>query len=765
MTPEEPATNTATGTGTSISISTEQAQAPPPPLADPMNSTTTNDPARLTEELTTLQVAYQTLQVQNEALQNEVQSLKTKLEEVQAQAQAQAQAVVQQQQQEQQQQMVDNNNSNMNVNASSSSVATAAAAAQLDNYQQALSLSESQKEQVMAENEVLKNKLAQFGVTCTFEQHGVAVGAGAEMTAEGTAAAAAATSGEMVVDSTNDPTLTAGGAGTGAENITVNIMGTAAAAAAAAATDQHHNPHGGAGLGVALGNGGVGGGAGGGGEEEEDRDETTDVNLPLLQVQEQAQHQHQHQQHQHQHQHHHHHHHTGQLDISAAEAEALAAVGSTVHHNGHQEHQEHQHQHQHQHQHTQQLTHDPTMATATMLASPTAVTPTGLSSRSDEKWEQHFQRLVDYKTTNGNCLVPTSTELGRWLCRQRHNHRYKGLKEDRKMRLVELDPTCLGERLGALNNSMYHQHQQEEQQQQQQPEQQQQDQEQHQLSQLNSVANVNVNDPNSNCNSILQQNSPPLQSKTKYNLAYESKLHAKWDHYFQQLLSYKNKHGHSNFPTMNGSLGRWISRQRTLYRSQKLKSDRFEKLKSIGFAFEDATALEFRGKLDLQWDNMYTQLNQHRERTGHCFDVPENMPLGKWLYRQRWLYRHGNLREDRAKRLLEIGFEDKKVLKKDTEKKRKRKRPSTESNEGDVVDPVSDTVDVDQQQGGQGQSLAAPQLESTGEQKRETEDSIAFDQMVEESMRNENAKNQIVEESIGNEEAVKESGENNAISV
>lgn len=326
--------------------------------------------------------------------------------------------------------------------------------------------------------------------------------------------------------------------------------------------------------------------------------------------------------------------HSGQLDISVAEAEALAAVDA--HHNQH-----------HHHHH----------ATSVSVLNPT--TTTGLSSRSDEKWEQHYRRLVDYKNTNGNCLVPTSTELGRWLCRQRHNHRYKGLKEDRKIRLMELDSTCLGERLSDLHGTSG-----------------------------DLINGGNSVDPNSHL-----QSTPQLSTKTKYNLAYESKLHAKWDHYFQQLVSYNNEHGHSNFPTMNGSLGRWISRQRTLYRSQKLKSDRFEKLKSIGFAFEDATALEFKGKLDLQWENMYKQLNEHKERTGHCFDVPEDMPLGKWLYRQRWLYRHGNLREDRSKKLLEIGFEDKKVLKKDLDggKKRKRKRTS------EIEDAKPETI-VNQQQ-------------------------------------------------------------------
>ena len=318
-------------------------------------------------------------------------------------------------------------------------------------------------------------------------------------------------------------------------------------------------------------------------------------------------------------------------DISAAEAEALAAIGggggggvAVSHH----------------HHHHPVASRAPPLPMATNLSAQvaTATSHNGLSSRSEEKWESHFQRLAQYKAENGNCLVPTSTELGRWLCRQRHNHRYKGIKEERKLRLMALDPTCLGERLSDLTGP-------------------------------------GTENGGGEGSSKEGTDMPQLSTKTKYNQAYESKLHQKWDAYFQQLVDYKNKNGHANFPTMHGSLGRWISRQRTLYRSHKLKSDRYEKLRQLGFAFEDASALEFKGKLDDQWEGMFKALSEHKEQTGHCFDVPENLPLGKWLYRQRWLHKQGNLRADRAEKLTNLGFVNKKNPKKG-ESSRKRKRRS-----------------------------------------------------------------------------------------
>jgi hypothetical protein len=136
-----------------------------------------------------------------------------------------------------------------------------------------------------------------------------------------------------------------------------------------------------------------------------------------------------------------------------------------------------------------------------------------------------------------------------------------------------------------------------------------------------------------------------------------------WDRHFVELVKYKENNGHCNIPTTNGSLGSWIKRQRELFRSNKLKAERYEKLVEIGLTFEDVTALEFKGKLDQQWQDMYQKILEHKETNGHCFDLPHTLSLGRWLNHQRWLYRNGNLRDDRAEKLLSIGFNDKHTLK------------------------------------------------------------------------------------------------------
>jgi len=439
-------------------------------------------------------------------------------------------------------------NENGNAAAAAADVST-----QLSNYQSALAMSETQKSQLVHENQILRQRCAQAGIH---------------------------------INDVISPVQVATGEEKAAADLAIDITETEALATMESVND-NHNPHAHA--------------------HAHDNVNVNHVNP-------------------------HAHLHNANLHAHAHAAN-MHLHPSHVHVNPHI-HNPHSPQPVH---HTHTHTHHDTMTPNT----------SGLSSRSEEKWEAHFRDLSAYKDAHGNCLVPTSTELGRWLCRQRHNYRYKNLKEERRQRLMDLDKTCLGERIAELGSGNLNGH-------------------------AGITTTTTTTDKDGNVTTVtLDENGmpalhspPPINTKTKYNQAYESKLHEKWNKFFTELLEYKDKNGHCNFPTMNGSLGRWISRQRTLYRSKKLKADRYEKLVEIGFAFEDATALEFKGKLDEQWEEMFRKLLEHKEKKGHCFDVPETLPLGKWLYRQRWLYRHGNLREDRAEKLLTVGFEDKKVLKK-----------------------------------------------------------------------------------------------------
>jgi hypothetical protein len=104
-------------------------------------------------------------------------------------------------------------------------------------------------------------------------------------------------------------------------------------------------------------------------------------------------------------------------------------------------------------------------------------------------------------------------------------------------------------------------------------------------------------------------NPPSVNSKRKHNQAYESKLHVKWNRLFMELVDYKEKNGHCNIPYRNDSLQRWIERQRTLFRSNKLKEDRYEKLVGIGFTFVYKSNL---------CNTQFMELVKYKERNGYC---------------------------------------------------------------------------------------------------------------------------------------------------
>jgi hypothetical protein len=268
--------------------------------------------------------------------------------------------------------------------------------------------------------------------------------------------------------------------------------------------------------------------------------------------------------------------------------------------------------------------------------------------------------LVEYKKKNGHCNVPkrNGSSLGKWIFDQRNFFRSKKLNADRYVKLVEIEFTFEVATF-AIDEKWNRRF----------------------------VELVEYKQKNGHCNCpttngslgrwISDQRALFKSKKLKANrheklvgieFAFEDAKVAtdniKWNTRFVELEKYKEKNGHCNCPTKNGSLGSWITKQRKLFKSNKLKEDRHEKLVEIGFIFEEVTALELKEKLDQQWQDMYQKLLEHKETKGHCFDLPQTLPLGGWLKHQRWLYRNGNLREDRAEKLLSVGFDDKNGLKK-----------------------------------------------------------------------------------------------------
>jgi hypothetical protein len=352
-------------------------------------------------------------------------------------------------------------------------------------------------------------------------------------------------------------------------------------------------------------------------------------------------------------------------------------------------------------------------------------------------WNIHFVELVKYKQENGHCNIPTTNgSLGRWISNQRLLFRSKKLKADRYEKLVGIGFTFVYE------SNIWNRH---------------------------FVELVKYKETNGHCNIPTKKNgslgnwintqrllfrSKKLKADRYEKLVgigfafdQESKI---WNRHFVELVKYKEKNGHCNIPTTNGSLGSWIKRQRELFRSNKLKAERYEKLVEIGLKFEDVTALAFKGKFDQKWQDMYQKLLEHKETNGHCFDVPKTLPLGRWLNYQRWLYRNGNLRDDRAEKLLSIGFDDKHILKKGgaigvrdatsgQPPRKKRKVLDLDNNLADItrdegeegIDNINDNGDVNDNGNAHEEivekhTVAATELVEVGIKEGQKENEVAF---------------------------------------
>ena len=145
-----------------------------------------------------------------------------------------------------------------------------------------------------------------------------------------------------------------------------------------------------------------------------------------------------------------------------------------------------------------------------------------------------------------------------------------------------------------------------------------------------------------------------------------------WCGYYQELLEFKKYYGHCNVPCKyeaNKQLGRWVDRQRQMYKHTKkgcnISEERIELLEKIGFEWDRKRRIAIKSThYDKLWCGYYQELLEFKKYYGHC-NVPckyeANKQLGRWVDRQRQMYKHTkkgcNISEERIELLEKIGFE------------------------------------------------------------------------------------------------------------
>jgi hypothetical protein len=226
---------------------------------------------------------------------------------------------------------------------------------------------------------------------------------------------------------------------------------------------------------------------------------------------------------------------------------------------------------------------------------------TGRSRSRDLRWERMIESLVAFRTLHRHSNVPKgwpeNPELARWLARQRHLYRTRGLRPDRRLRLEELD---------ALRRPA------------------------------------------------------PLMQPTPLRVPSTGARERTWTLMLEALAAFKSVQGHCHVPrrwTWNPTLARWVSEQRRLRQEGSLDPVRLQRLEAIGFEWEGVRSLD--SDRATSWEGQFRRLLAYRQRHGHC-EVParfaEDPTLGRWIAAQRSLHRSGHLKRDRLHRLNEIGF-------------------------------------------------------------------------------------------------------------
>ena len=284
----------------------------------------------------------------------------------------------------------------------------------------------------------------------------------------------------------------------------------------------------------------------------------------------------------------------------------------------------------------------------------------GFTWGKDDRWEEMFRSLVDYRKTHGDCNVPRAwpenPRLGVWVHTLRKQKRLGELPANRIQRLNRRVAELTTQQIQRLDALAF------------------------EWNPYTSAwekmfkALVDFKTANGNCDVPQSwQGSSQLwtwvsQQRRHYYNGSLSQAKARrleqlglvwkpteerWEKYFAALVEYKDTFGNCNVPQDwegNPSLGRWVGQQRFRRSTGKLSAERIQRLNSIGFHWN---------RTDSRWETMFAALIEYRQRFGNC-NVPhewsENAALGGWVSLQRTRRRRGQITARQLQKLNSLGF-------------------------------------------------------------------------------------------------------------
>ena len=219
----------------------------------------------------------------------------------------------------------------------------------------------------------------------------------------------------------------------------------------------------------------------------------------------------------------------------------------------------------------------------------------------EEKWDNMFKKLIEYKKNNDTLLVSYKTDLVLYSWTMRQIKQYK---------------------LGTISNIR--------------------------IKKLNDIG--------------YDFNDEKLMYKTRDEIVIT--LEKKWDNMCNKLFKYKHEYNTFivNYKT-NLTLYSWITSQIKQYKNNELSDIRIKKLNDIGYDFNDEkrtykTRNEMAIVCEKKWDNMCKKLSEYKcKYNTFVVNTTNDVHLYNWLGVQLKQHKDGTISDIRIKKLNDIEYD------------------------------------------------------------------------------------------------------------
>ncbi len=264
-----------------------------------------------------------------------------------------------------------------------------------------------------------------------------------------------------------------------------------------------------------------------------------------------------------------------------------------------------------------------------------------------DQWEEAYRFLEQYAASEGHACPPArpkigDLKLGSWITHQRNNFKNGNLTEDKKRRLESLPGWTWDPNVDRWEEG-------------------------YRLLEQYAAREGNANPPRTLIVDDFRLGSWVRSQRNNFKndrLTEDRKkrlesipgwtwdpIADQWEEGYRLLEQFAAREGNANPPRTlivgDFNLGEWLKSQRFNSKKNRLAEDRKRRLESIpGWTWDPIAD---------QWEEGYRLLEQFAASEGHaCPPSQHNVGdfnLGKWINRQRYSFKNGNLTEDRKRRL------------------------------------------------------------------------------------------------------------------